>query len=149
VIRRREYTTGYLVPSSRDLAERLTRLDLILQILGQGSSTPAAPVTDADAAQVHLAGVPIERIRRLTAELSDGARTPDELDTVLMRLLLNDFATGVTHLRAVARIAASRVDAAAGPMREARRALHRHSKSIEAGTPNWLAKKQAVSIPIE
>jgi hypothetical protein len=47
----------------------------------------------------------------------------------------------VTPLRAVARTAASRVDGAAAPLREARRALHRLEKADAAGpAANWLSK---------
>lgn len=133
--RGREYTTRYQVSSSSDTAPRLARLE---QILAQTTSVSR---TDVHAADVHLSSVPAERIRRLTAELADeSARHPDEVDALIIRLLLNEYVTAVGHLRAVARMAAARVDGAGLPMREARRALHRHTKSVEGSTPNWLAK---------
>jgi hypothetical protein len=125
------------VPSSRDTSARLAHLEHIL------SQTTPGSRNEADAADVHLASVPVERIRRLTAELQhDSSRQPDEIDALVMRLLINEYATAVAHLRAVARMAASRVDGAAAPMREARRALHRHAKNVEAGTPNRLNKSE-------
>jgi hypothetical protein len=117
------------VVSSADAAARLAHLE---QILAETASpSPAASTTDADAAHVHLNSVPLERIRRLTAELQgDITRTPDEVELVMMRLLLYEYSIAVRHLRAVTRIAAATVDAAADPVRDARRAVHRVSKAL-------------------
>jgi predicted nucleotidyltransferase len=129
------------VASSSDTATRLVRLE---QILAQTTSATENR-SDVHAADVHLSSVPAERIRRLTAELADdAAREHDPVDAVVMRLLLNEYATAVGHLRAVARMAATRIDGAAVPMREARRALHRHTKSIESAGPNWLTKNSKI-----
>src|SRR5687768_14147302 len=108
-----------------DTATRLSQLEQILAATAVGT-TPAV----ADAAGVHLGGVSAERIRGLTLVLHDGiSRNVDELDAIVMRLLLAEYVTAVAHLRAVARIAAAHIDGAAAPVREARRALHRHAKA--------------------
>lgn len=92
---------------------------------------------DTDAVHAHLSSVPVERIRRLTAELQ-GSNTvhPDEIDVAVMRLLLSEYSTAVNHLRAVARQAAATVDAAAAPLLDARRAVHRLSKVLTRGEPD-------------
>ena len=113
--------------SARTPAERLQRIEQIL-----ASSTPAltlAPLDPRDAATNHLQAAPLERMRQLTLELqarSDGAQ--EDVDALAMRLLLNDYSSAVAHLRAVARDAAERIDAAAAPLNEARRAIWRAEK---------------------
>jgi hypothetical protein len=52
------------------------------------------------------------------------------VDAVLIRVLLNEYANAVGHLRAVARMAAASVDGAAAPMRQARLTLHRYNKAL-------------------
>ena len=128
------------MPSSRETTVRLTHIE---EILAQTAPSPTAAAVTTDAATVHLNSVPIDRLRRLTAELGDTppAEGPDVVDAVVMRLLLDEFATAVTHLRAVARAAASRVDAAAPPLRDARRALHRLEKSTTTHAENWMNKR--------
>lgn len=128
------------MPSPRDTTARLTQIEEILAQTAPGATASAGA---GDATAIHLNSVSTDRIRRLTAELGgvspdDG---PDVVDAVVMRLLLDEFATAVTHLRAVARTAASRVDGAALPLREARRAMHRLEKANAAApTANWLHK---------
>jgi hypothetical protein len=111
------------------MAARLGHLEHILtSTFGAPAATP-----EANAADVHLASVPVERIRRLTTELSSNdGRPTDTIDVLIMRLLLNEYASAVSHLRAVARLAAATVDHATGPMREARRAVHRHTKTAQS-----------------
>ncbi len=117
--------------SARTPTERLQRLEQILS-----SSKPALTLTtlDArDAATNHLQAAPLERMRQLTVELqsrSDGGQ--DEVDALAMRLLLNDYATAVAHLRAIARDAGERIDAAATPLNESRRAIWRAEKIMNA-----------------
>jgi hypothetical protein len=126
------------VASSRDVEARLAHLE---QILAQTTSTSSSG-TDASAAGVHLASVPLERIRRLMNELrADGSRDIDDTEALIMRLLLNEYATAVAHLRAVAALAATVVDGAGPRMRDARRAVHRHTKSVEGAAQNAVAQK--------
>jgi hypothetical protein len=67
--------------------------------------------------------MPIERIRRFTHALgaAGGHVDNDAIDILTMRLLLNDFSGAVGHLRAVANIAASLIDKAARPVKDAQR----------------------------
>jgi len=53
-------------------------------------------------------------------------------DIVSIRLLLSEYSVAVAHLRTVARLAAATVDGAAEPLREARRTVHRLSKTMGA-----------------
>jgi hypothetical protein len=116
------------VALSHDTAIRLSQLE---QILAATAARTAS--AGSDAAGVHMSSVPSERIRALTVALDDGnGRDVDELDAVVMRLLLEEYVTAVSHLRAVARLAAARIDAATAPVREARRAVHRYSKAVES-----------------
>ena len=126
------------MPSPRDTSTRLAHIEEIL-----AQTAPGATAGAADATAVHLNSVSIERIRRLTAALGDLPleQGPDVVDAVLMRLLLDEFMTSVFHLRAVARTAVSRVDAATTPLRDARRAMHRLEKTAATPTANWLHKK--------
>jgi hypothetical protein len=127
------------MPLRRDSTTRLANLETILAETTSGH-TPAAAI-GGNAADVHLNSVPAERIRRLTAELDDESReAPDAVDAIVMRLLLDEYTSAVAHLRAVARLAAARVDRAAAPLREARRAMHRLDKSA-AAVP-WLGKSR-------
>lgn len=97
-----------------DLSERLLELDRILS-----QERAASFSSEGDAISQHLAAVSGERIRGLTSFLTHGVELNDEIDLVAMRLLLNDYASAVGHLRAVARSAATRIDDAATPIREA------------------------------
>lgn len=65
--------------------------------------------------------VPLDRIRRLTAELQRASDDDiDEIDAVTMRILLSDYTLTVGHLRAAARLAEQRVIAASVPIQHAR-----------------------------
>lgn len=123
------------MPLPRDTSTRLAHIE---EILAQTASGAAAAISTGDATAVHLNSVPVDRIRRLTADLlhTTPADQPDVIDAVVMRLLLDEFATAVTHLRAVAYTTASRVDAAAAPLREARRTVHRWEKAAAEMPPN-------------
>jgi len=138
----RQYTTGDPVAPSRDTSERLARLEQILSRTQSGSRAITADT--ANAADVHLSSVPTERIRLLTAELQ---RTDlpqlDESDAVVMKLLLNEYSAAVGHLRAVARMAAATVDGVTVPTLETERAVHRHIKTVDAHTADWLARNDA------
>ena len=110
-----------------DLAERLLELDRIL------SHERAASFSgEGDPVSMHLDAVPSERIRELTSLLQRRAATGnDEIDAVAMRLLLNDYTAAVGHLRAVARLAATRIDDAAAPVREAQLFMKRDLRREE------------------
>jgi hypothetical protein len=110
----------------RDTTERLIELE---QILARSkSATAVSREGEADPAGLHLAGVPSERIQRLTAELraSDGA--DDEISAIAARLLLNDYAAAVGHLRAVARLAVTRIEGAAAEIKSSEKAIRREHK---------------------
>jgi hypothetical protein len=103
------------VSAADDLSGRLRELDRILSHEGSTSFS-----SEGDPVSLHLGAVPSERIRELTSLLERMAATDsDEIDAVAMRLLLNDYTSAVGHLRAVARSAATRIDGAATPVREA------------------------------
>lgn len=107
---------------------RLKRLEQILAHARNGASLSG----DFEAAAVHLDSVPLDRIRKLTDELSRETPELDTIEAVTIRLLLNEYTAAVGHLRAVARMAAARVDGATKPMKDARRALHRLTKQGDA-----------------
>jgi hypothetical protein len=113
-------------------SERLQRLEQILT----GSKLPrgGGAGDDRDAVSRQLETVPLERIQRLTAELLESRDRNDDIDAVTLRLLLNDYAAAVANLRVFVRQVAERVDAAADPLREARRFMWREVKRQERGT---------------
>lgn len=128
--------------SSHDASERLARLEQILSETSSASN--ATPADNTDAAHVHLDGVPTERIRHLTAELQETSSFElDESAAVVMKLLLNEYSSAVGHLRAVARIAAARVDGVTAHILEADRAVHRHIKTIDAQAADWHTRNDA------
>lgn len=113
------------MPSSDDAA-RLAHLERIL-----ADTEAIGPAAHADVAREHLNSLPVERIRRLTAELrGDTPRTADHADIATIRQLLSDYSIAIGHLRAVARMAATTVDAAAEPIRNAHKMVHRLSKEL-------------------
>jgi len=110
--------------SAGDARRRLLDLE---RILAQSRST-GAKAGDADPVTLHLADVPVERIRRFTAELQSADGNRDEITAVTMRLLLNDYSTAVAHLRAVARIAIDKIESAVEPIRDCQKFLRREDK---------------------
>ena len=105
------------------------RLAEIERLLAQTTSVMRANENVADPVGVHLAEVPEARIRVLTRMLqqrpTDGN---DDIDVLAMRLLLNDYVAAVTHLRAVARVAASLVDGVTAPVKQGHRLLRLDDK---------------------
>jgi len=100
------------------------RLIEIERILAQTTYVAAANDGAGNPVAVHLADVPAARMSELTRILQQ--RPPegnDEIDALAVRLLLNDYVAAVSHLRAVARVAASLVDGAAAPVKQADRFL--------------------------
>jgi hypothetical protein len=105
------------------------RLQRLQQILADSQSASRASEERRDPAELHLANVPLERIREVTRELEKRAgEVPDAMDVLTMRVLLNDYTSAVAQLRAVARLVEPRVDAAASPIQEARRFVRLYDK---------------------
>jgi hypothetical protein len=121
------------------MSSRLLRLE---QILAQTSRTAVDSVRRDDAADVHLGSVSEERLRRLTSELSrEMSSELDPVDAITMRLLLDEYTSSVSHLRAVATMAAAGVDRTTGPLRDARRSLHQYMKELRASRADGLARR--------
>jgi hypothetical protein len=96
------------------------RLIAVERMLAQVKNS-SLPDSD-DLVPLLLAAVPIERLSPLTSALKQTHDAPlDEIDAITARLLLNDYSLAVAHLRAVTRVVAKRVDAAAGPVNESRK----------------------------
>ena len=108
-----------------DAAKRLLDLE---RILAQSKTSEPASGGDVDPVTLHMADVPVERIRRFTAELQSANGDGDEIAAVTMRLLLNDYANAVAHLRAVARISVARIESALEPIRDCQKFLRREEK---------------------
>jgi hypothetical protein len=101
-----------------DISQRLQELE---QILSEAVVPTSAQRGDADPAGVHLDSVPLERIRRIASELQrQSPDAADDLDSVMARLLLNDYTASIAHLRAVARLAEQSVAAAGTSIHGAR-----------------------------
>lgn len=111
--------TGLSLPPPA--SERVLELERILA--RDRRATPTNSESQTDAAALHLSEMPTERIRRFTHALgtTNGDVDNDAIDILTMRLLLNDFTGAVGHLRAVANIAASLIDKAAKPVKDAQR----------------------------
>jgi hypothetical protein len=104
---------------------RLSRLD---RILSQAESSPTR-AGDSDAGQVHLASIPLERIRGLTIELQERSfAVQDDIDAITMRLLLNDYKTAVAHLRAVTDGVGAQLQESASQLSLTRKELRREEE---------------------
>lgn len=80
-----------------DTSRRLTRLAQILS-----DARPYGEASVSDSAE-YLCRVRLQRMQHLTAHLDDRAgRDVDDVDAVAMRLLLDQYAGAVVHLRATA-----------------------------------------------
>jgi len=113
------------VSTPRDLFARLAKLEEILAA-SRGSSTAAA---SADPAEVLLAGVMTDRIRKTTAEL-DHTAPVDAAEVLAMRLLLADYSAAVTQLRGVARLSERRLTEAAEGIRISKRDAERATPRV-------------------
>jgi hypothetical protein len=112
-------------------AEPSQRLQRLAQILAE-SKLAIATSEVTDPADAHIASLPLERIRRLTLELtSRAAAAIDEIDGLAMRLLLNEYSVAVAHLREVARLAEQKIAAATIPILETRRHVRGQKKRAE------------------
>jgi hypothetical protein len=113
-------------------SERVLELERILA--QDRRATPVSIESQTDPATLHLTEMPTERIRRFTHALGTKRGNDidnDAIDILTMRLLLNDFTSAVGHLRAVANIAASLIDHAAKPVREAHRLIKAENRREE------------------
>ena len=123
-----------------DSSARLLELDRVLS-----RERTASFSGEGNPVSLHLGAVPAERIRELTALLGRTAdRDNDEIDAIAMQLLLNDYSSAVGHLRAVARLAATRIDDAAVPVREAQLFMKRDLRREER-----LELKREQQAPVE
>ena len=95
------------------------RLAQLARILSDGRPYSEASASDlAD----HLHRIRLNRIQGFTGQLDDGAgRGVDVVDAVAMRLVLDDFASVVAHLRTVARERATALGTLAAQLRADRR----------------------------
>jgi hypothetical protein len=105
------------------------------QILSQSVVPMSAQRGDADPVRVHLDSVPLERMRRLASELQQQSPdAADDLDSVMVRLLLNDYTAAIAHLRAVARLAEQNVASAGASIHGAKALLQQEGAPAENGT---------------
>jgi hypothetical protein len=81
-----------------------------------------------------MRNVPLDRIAQVTMELQQrGNAAIDAVDTLAMRLLLNDYTVATTHLRSVARIAAQRMASASSHLQDVRALVERELQQDEEG----------------
>jgi hypothetical protein len=122
------------VRSPTDTSQRLADLE---RILAQPVALTPAGDDKADPAQLHLSSVPAERIRRLTAQLASLAPDArDDVALVAMRMLLNDYAAAVAHLRAALQVVAPRIESAAVPIHEGLDMVRRERKLLTRQRPS-------------
>lgn len=108
-------------------SERVRLLDSILA--SSRHALAGAVRVDVAPAELHLRSIPFERIQQLTAILKDGAaHADDDIDRLCARLLLTDYVAAVAHLRAVARIAAARIEDTPASLKPARGFANRQEK---------------------
>ena len=99
-----------------DAARRLAQLARILS-----DARPYSEAATADPAE-HLHQVRLQRIQDFTAQLDDSdGRGIDVVDAVAMRLVLDQYASVVAHLRAAARERAATLGRLAAQLRTDRR----------------------------
>jgi len=117
------------VTDNHDLAQRLQRLEAYVAARPPHGD---APSTNSDLADWHMRSVVLDRIARLTMELQQrGNVALDAVDTLEMRLLLNDYAASTTHLRAVTRIAGQGIATASSHLQNVRAVIERQLQREE------------------
>jgi hypothetical protein len=105
------------------------RLQRLAQILADSKALASTSARDTDPADVHIGSVALERIKRLTSQLTLQAPTDiDDIDRLAMRLLLNDYIAAVAHLRATMRLTEQRMSDATLPIQEARLQVRQRDK---------------------
>jgi hypothetical protein len=112
------------------------RLQRLALILAESKPSASASARDTDPADVHLDSVPLERIHRLTLELTQRASSDsDDVDGLAMRLLLNDYSSAVAHLRAVTRLTERRIADATAPIEDAKLQVRHREKRAKGSRP--------------
>ena len=126
--------------SARLPFERVRLLDNILA--SSRHSLTSAMRVDVAPAELHLRSIPFERIQQLTAVLKDGAaHADDDVDRLCARLLVTDYLAAVAHLRAVARIAAARIEKTPAALKRIRRYVEKEQARLQ--------KRRASTAPSE
>ena len=115
-------------------ADSFRRLQQLLQILAESKAALNSTTgRDTDLADFPLGSLPVERISRLTSELTqEPAADLDDVDRLAMQILLNEYVAAVAHLRVAARLADRRVAGAAVPIQETRVRIRRREKRTKA-----------------
>jgi len=113
-------------------ADSSRRLQRLAQILADTNAASPSTARDSDAADVHLDRVPLERISRLTSELTHSAGSGvDDVDRVAVQILLNDYTAAVAHLRATVRLTQERIADTSVPIQQSRALIRRRDKARE------------------
>ena len=96
-----------------------------------------AEILSADEIARAQSSVTLDRIRGLTAELAQRTRQePDDIDRVVTRLLLEEFAQAMAHCRAAANAAAERTQGASQTIRLLRHYVRKRKKAEEQARPH-------------
>lgn len=119
-----------------DSAQRLARLSVILDDGSRRRHTTWSNPVDE-----HLASLRLDRVQQLAREVeSRSGRETDELDRVAMRLLLDEFASALFHMRAVAREAAKNMERGPAALKDVRRYVEKEReieiKQLAATAPS-------------
>ena len=73
-----------------------------------------------------------ERIRRLSDEIRNRTTVePDRLDKLMMRLLLDEYAHALAHLRANARECATNIEKVPSALKDVRRVVHGRAPTLK------------------
>ena len=119
------------VTNDHDLSQRLQRLEARVASRPHSDATSANSSDDVD---WRMRSVPLDRIAHLTMELQQRSGADvDAVDALAIRLLLNDYTTSTTHLRAVTRTAGQRMVTASSRLRHVRAVVERELQREEAG----------------
>lgn len=118
-----------------DASRRLAQLARILS-----DTRPFGEPSTADRAE-HLQQVRLKRIQDVAAQLDAGvARRVDDVDTIAMRLVLDEYASVVAQLRAAAREGAATLGSLAAQLKTNRRLLDeqlmRREKRLASTAPS-------------
>lgn len=115
---------------SEPLSHRLQLLDAI--VAASKTALVGAPREEIEAVQLSLRSVPFDRITQLTGMLADErTRGSDDVDTLAVRLLLNDYRSAVANLRAATQVVAARLTATSASLKLARGFATRQAKLAE------------------
>jgi hypothetical protein len=109
-----------------DPSARRQRLESIFALTAVSSTKSG----DTEPTDILLANVPTDRIRQATQELQRRSTPPDDLETVTMRLVLNQYMVAVANLRGVTHLAARRIADATTCIEEGQRFVRRALKHL-------------------